>query len=98
MKKNPFITSSHKFYIKDKDMEKHWVGNSLIETIDVGEFFNIRVIILELESILNNNDAIDASVVAEYRTEASDFSEVVKQDVSVNTERKKTQISFFKSR
>ena len=81
MKKNPFITSSHKFYIKDKDMEKHWVGNSLIETIDVGEFFNIRVIILELESILNNNDAIDASVVAEGETQSSVVSEVVQEDL-----------------
>ena len=62
-------------------MEKHWVGNSLIETIDVGEFFNIRVIILELESILNNNDAIDASVVAEGETQSSVVSEVVQEDL-----------------
>ena len=62
-------------------MEKHWVGNSLIETIDVGEFFNIRVIILELESILNNDDAIDASVVAEGETQSSVVSEVVQEDL-----------------
>ena len=62
-------------------MEKHWVGNSLIETIDVGEFFNIRVIILELESILNNDDAIDASVVAEGETQPSVVSEVVQEDL-----------------
>ena len=49
---------------------KHWVGCSLKKPIGVDEFFNLRVIIHQLESSLNDDDKIDASVVAEGETEA----------------------------
>ena len=51
------------FYIRDKAMNNHWVGNSIMKPIDVDEFFNKKVIICELESSLNEDAAIDASVV-----------------------------------
>ena len=51
-------------------MKNHWVGNSQIKPIDVDELFNIKVIIDKLGSSLNENDAIDASVVADDVTEA----------------------------
>ena len=51
-------------------MTNHWVGHLLIKSTDVDEFFNIRVIIRELEYSLNDDDAIDASVVEEGETEA----------------------------
>ena len=41
----------------------HWVGHSLMTPIDVGELFNIKLVISELESSLNDNDKIVASVV-----------------------------------
>ena len=41
-----------------------------MKTIGVDELFNKRVIIRELESSLNDDDAIDASVVSERETEA----------------------------
>ena len=49
-------------------MKKIWVGHSLIKTIDVDELFNRRDIIRELESSLNHDDVIDASVVSEGKT------------------------------
>ena len=47
--------------------------------IDVNEFFNITSIISELESSLNDDDAIDSSVVTEGETEASVVAEVVQE-------------------
>ena len=46
-------------------MTNHWVGHQLIKPINVDKFFNRRVIIRELGSSLNDDDTIDASVVAE---------------------------------
>ena len=63
MNKEPFFAYSHKFYIKYEAHTKHWVGLSLIQHIDADELFNRRVIISELESILNYYDTIDSSVV-----------------------------------
>ena len=71
VKKIHFCTSSQKFYIKDKYMPNHWVGNSLMKPIDVYEFFNREVIINKFESGLNENDAIDTLVVAKDGTEES---------------------------
>ena len=45
-------------------MTNHWVGNSLMRPIDIYKLFNIRAIIRELESILNDDKVIDASGVA----------------------------------
>ena len=42
-----------------------------MKPIDVDELLNIRVIIRELESSLNDDDTIGASVVIEDETEAS---------------------------
>ena len=42
-----------------------------MKPIDVDELFNRRVIISELESSLNDDDAIESSVVPEGKTEAS---------------------------
>ena len=64
MKENPFCTSSHKFYIKDKSMINHWVRHSIIKHINVDELFNIKLIINELIYSLNYYDEIDALVVA----------------------------------
>ena len=58
-----FFTSSHKFYIKDKDMTCNWVGNSKMKPIDADELFNRKEIINELESSLNKNDQTEESVV-----------------------------------
>ena len=49
-------------------MKNHCVGHLLIKTIGVDELSNRRVIIRELGSSLNDDDAIDASVVAEGET------------------------------
>ena len=60
----------HKFYIKYEAIMNHCVGHSPMKHIDVDELFNKRVIICELESSLNDDDTIDASVVSERETEA----------------------------
>ena len=43
--KRKYFTPPHKFYIKDKAMTNHWVGDSLIKNIGFDELFNIKVII-----------------------------------------------------
>ena len=48
-----------------------------MKPIDVDEIFNIRVIISELESSLNDDDTIDSSVVTEGEIEASVLVEVL---------------------
>ena len=84
MKKNPFGTYPHKFYIKDKTPKKHWVGHSQIKPIDVDEFFNRRFIIGELEYSFNDDDTIGASVVPKRKIETSVVAEVVKElDITV---------------
>ena len=65
LKKKPFCTSSHKFYIKYKSTINHWIGHSIIKPIDANELFNRRVIISELEYSLNDDDTIGASVLTE---------------------------------
>ena len=67
-KEKPFFTSSQTFFIKDKAMKNHCVGHLLIKTIGVDELSNRRVIIRELGSSLNDDDAIDASVITEGQT------------------------------
>ena len=51
-------------------MTNHWVGNLKMKHIDVDELFDRKVIIYELGSSLNDDDETEASVVAEYKTEA----------------------------
>ena len=46
-------------------MNNHWIGHSPIKPIDVDELFNRRIIITGPEDSLNDDNAIDASVVAE---------------------------------
>ena len=60
-------------------MMNHQVGQSIIKPIDVGELFNRRIIICELESGLNDYDAIYISVVAKGETESSVVAEVVQE-------------------
>ena len=60
-------------------MTNHWVGHLLIKLIDVSELFNRRIIIRELESGLNDYDAIYISVVAKGETESSVVAEVVQE-------------------
>ena len=60
-----------------------------MKPIYVDELFNRRVIICELGYSLNDDDAIDASVVAKHETEASVVAELLQEGASVNTERKK---------
>ena len=79
MKEKPLCTSSYKFYIKDKSPKNHWVGHSLVKAIDADKFFNIRVIISELESSLNYDCVIDASIFLVVKTEASVFVELVQE-------------------
>ena len=55
-------------------MKNHCVGHLLIKTIGVDELSNRRVIIRELGSSFNGDDAIDVSVVVEGKTEASSFT------------------------
>ena len=69
VKKNPFLTSPQKFYIKDKTHTNHWFVHSLMKTIDVDELFNIRVIISEFEASLNDDDKIESSGITEVQTE-----------------------------
>ena len=40
-----------------------------MKPMDVDEFFNIRVIISELDALLNDDDVIDASGITEVQTE-----------------------------
>ena len=47
-----------------------------MKPVDVDEILNRRIIISELGSSLNNDDAIYASVVTKAETEASAVSEV----------------------
>ena len=49
-------------------MTNHWVVHSLIKPIYFDELFNRRVVIRELESSLNDDDSIDASLVVEGET------------------------------
>ena len=51
-----------------KKNTNHWVGYLLREPIDVDKLFNRRVIISELETSLNDYDAIDASGITEGKT------------------------------
>ena len=48
VKKNPFCKISHKFYIKYKAMENHWILHLLMKPIDVYELNNIMFITREL--------------------------------------------------
>ena len=50
-----------------------------MKPIDVDKLFNRRIIISELESSLNDDDAIDTSVVTEGKTEASVVAELVQE-------------------
>ena len=50
-----------------------------MKPIDVDKLFNRRIIISELESSLNDDDAIDTSVVTEGQTEASVVAELVQE-------------------
>ena len=70
-------------------MTSHWVGNSLMKPIDFDKFFNIRFTFCELESSLNDDDAIEPSVIEADKTEVSVIVEVVKKDAYLNTERNK---------
>ena len=65
VRKKPFCKSSHTFYIKNKTPTNYWIRHSIMKPIYVDELFNRKVIINELESSLNDDDAIDASVVPE---------------------------------
>ena len=56
-------------FIKDKTTTNHWVGYSLIKTIDIDEFFKIRVIINELDASLNDSDSINGSGIKRGQTE-----------------------------
>ena len=58
-------------------MTKHWIGHSLTKHIDVDELFNRSVVIRELESSLNNDGEIGASVVVEDKIEALVASKIV---------------------
>ena len=75
MKKKPSFTCSHKFYIKYKTNKNHWVGNLITKPIDIDEFLNRRDIIPESEASFNDDDAIDASGIAEFQTETSVVAE-----------------------
>ena len=55
----------------------------------MGWKFKRKVIINELESILNKNDTIDAAVVAKDRMDASVVAEVLQENAFVNTKRNK---------
>ena len=55
----------------------------------MGWTFKRKVIINELESILNKNDTIDAAVVAKDRMDASVVAEVLQENAFVNTKRNK---------
>ena len=57
-------------------MTNNWVVNSLMKPIYVDELFNRRFIICELEYILNDDDKIDTSFVAQRKIEASIVSEL----------------------
>ena len=66
-------------------MTNHWVGHLLIKSTDVDEFFNIRVIIHELEYSLNGDYAINTSVETEGETESSIVAKLVqKYDITVD--------------
>ena len=75
--KNTFCTSSEKLYIKYKTNTNHWVGHSIIKTVDVYESFNRKVIISVLEASLNDYGVIDASGVTEGKTETAVFVELL---------------------
>ena len=45
VKKNPFCTNSHKFYLKDKNPKTHQVGHSLMRPMDLDGLFKRMVII-----------------------------------------------------
>ena len=63
----------------------------ILKPIDVDEFFNRKVIISDLVSSLNSDDAIYASIVTVDRTEESVVAEVEKQDASVYTTKKEAK-------
>ena len=65
-------------------MTNNWVVNSLMKPIYVDELFNRRFIICELEYILNDDDKIDTSFVAQRKIEASIVSELSQEyDITV---------------
>ena len=39
MRRKTLFTYSHKFYLRDKYLTNHWVGNSKMKPIDVDELF-----------------------------------------------------------
>ena len=68
VKKKPFGTSSQKLYLKDKTHKNHFVGHSLMKSMDVDEFFKRRVIISELVARLNDDDEIQTAGIIEGQT------------------------------
>ena len=83
VKKTPFLHLTTGFIWKKKNTN-HWVGHLLREPIDVDKLFNRRVIISELETILNDYDAIDALGITKVQKETSVVAEVVqKEDIPV---------------
>ena len=69
LKINPFVTSSFKFYIKDKDISCHWVGHSKMRPIDVDEFFKRKSFNYETYQTLKFNDQTEEPVDEEDITE-----------------------------
>ena len=70
--------------MKYKNPKNHRVENSILKPIGFDELFDIRVIICELETILNDDDAIEALGIKEVQTETVVVEEVLqKEDIPV---------------